>query len=262
MSQNLVIANKDNLVTYVFGGIDLTLATDIQIQFGAESYSLQNDPLIVIVSSATELSLNLSATAEVGKVFSTVTYFDGASVNGTDITSQELGNADQIIVAIGTQLIVEDGSQVANANSLVSDAEYKAYANLKGLSVAPTQPEREADLLAGMDYITAQEYSIQGRRVSSTQSLLFPRIGVYLYGYPVNSDVIHDNAKRAQMESAAYNTSGTLLSNSTSTNVQSEKVDVLEVTYFKGGKRSNVNLQRVNTYLTPLMVDVNNLVRT
>ena len=86
MSQNLVIANKDNLVVYVFGGIDLTSATNIQVQFGAESYSLANDPLIVIVTSATELSLNLSATAEVGKVFSTVTYFDGASVLGTDIT--------------------------------------------------------------------------------------------------------------------------------------------------------------------------------
>ena len=102
MSQNLVIANKDNLVVYVFGGIDLTLATNIQVQFGAESYSLANDPLIVIVTSATELSLNLSATLEVGKVFSTVTYFDGASVLGTDITSRELGNADQIVVAIGS----------------------------------------------------------------------------------------------------------------------------------------------------------------
>ena len=55
MSQNLVIANKDNLVVYVFGGIDLTSATNIQVQFGAESYSLANDPLIVIVTSATEL---------------------------------------------------------------------------------------------------------------------------------------------------------------------------------------------------------------
>ena len=36
MSQNLVIANKDNLVVYVFGGIDLNLATDIKVQFGAE----------------------------------------------------------------------------------------------------------------------------------------------------------------------------------------------------------------------------------
>ena len=106
MSQNLVIANKDNRVVFVFGGIDLTLATDIKVQFGAELYTLLLDPAIVFVDSATELSLNLSATLEVGKVFATVTYFDGASVNGTDITSRELANSDQIVVAIGTQLII------------------------------------------------------------------------------------------------------------------------------------------------------------
>ena len=262
MSQNLVIPNKDNKVVYVFSGVDLTLSTDIQVEFGSESYSLINDPLIVIVTSATELSLNLSATLEVGKVFSTVTYFDGASVNGTDITSRELGNSSQIIVAIGTQLIVEDGTQVTNANSLVSDEEYKAYAKLKGLTIASTQPDREADLLAGMDYLLTQECNMQGCRVSSTQALLFPRTDMYLYGWAVNSDTVPREAKYAQMEAAAYNTSGTLLSNSESTNIQSEKIDVLEVTYFKGGSRSNVILKRVNAQLLPLMKDSNKLVRT
>ena len=132
MAQNLVIANKDNLAVYVFSGVDLTLATDIQVQFGSESYSLLLDPLIVIVTSATELSLNLSATAEVGKVFSTVTYFDVASVLGSDITSRELGNSDQIVVAIGTQLIIEDGTVVDNANSWATDDEFKDFAKFKG----------------------------------------------------------------------------------------------------------------------------------
>ena len=119
MSQNLVIPNKDNKVVFVFTGIDLTQATNIVVDFGAETYSTTNDPTLVVVDSTTELSLNLSATAEVGKVFATVTYFDGASVNGTDITSQSLGNSEKIVVAIGTQLIIEDGSVVANANSLI-----------------------------------------------------------------------------------------------------------------------------------------------
>ena len=144
MSQNLVIPNKDNKVVFVFAGIDLTSNTDIKVQFGAESYSKLLDPTIVIVTSSTELTLDLSATLEVGKIFATVTYFDGASVNGTDITSRELGNSDQIVVAIGTQLIIEDGSVVADANSWVTDDEYKAYAKLKGYSVPATQPDREA----------------------------------------------------------------------------------------------------------------------
>ena len=167
------------------------------MQFGAESYSLINDPLIVIVTSATELSLNLSATAEVGKVFSTVTYFDGASVLGTDITSRELGNSDQIVVAIGTQLIIEDGSVVANANSFVTDDEYKAYAKLKGYSVPATQPDREANLANAYDFLNfTYEQQLQGSRVTpQTQTGIMPRNYIYAYGALVANTSIPQDLK-------------------------------------------------------------------
>jgi hypothetical protein len=204
VSQNLVIANKDNLVVYVFGGIDLTSATDIKVQFGAESYSLISDPLIVIVTSATELSLNLSATAEVGKVFSTVTYFDGASVLGTDITSRALGNSDQIVVAIDTQLTIEDGSVVANANSWVTDEEYKAFAKLKGYSIPATQPDREANLANAYDFINfTYEQRLQGYRVTpQVQTGCMPRNYIYAYDLLVDSLSIPQDFKNAQMLAA------------------------------------------------------------
>jgi len=204
VSQNLVIANKDNLVVYVFGGVDLTIATDIQVQFGSESYSLINDPLIVIVTSATELSLNLSATVEVGKVFSTVTYFDSASVLGTDITSRELGNSDQIVVAIGTQLIIEDGSVVPFANSWATDEEYKAYAKIKGYSVPATQPDREAQLTNAYDFINfTYEQQLQGYRVApQTQTGCMPRNNIYAYGALVSNNTIPQDFKNAQMLAA------------------------------------------------------------
>lgn len=210
MAQNLVIANKDNLVVYVFGGIDLTLATDIKVQFGAESYSLINDPLIVIATSATELSLNLSATTEVGKVFSTVTYFDGASVLGTDITSRELGNADQIVVAIGTQLIIEDGTVVANANSLVTDEEYKAFAKLKGHTIPATQPDREAQLANAYEFNNLNnEDKLQGYRVSpQVQTGMIPRSGMIAYGESIANTLIPQDFKNAQMLTALAIQSG------------------------------------------------------
>lgn len=260
--QNLVIPNKDNLVVYTFSGVDLTLATDIQVQFGAESYSLVSNPTIVIVTSATELSLNLSATAEVGKVYSTVTYFDGASVNGTDITSRALGNSDQIVVAIGSQLIIEDGSIVANANSFATDTELKAYADLRGLSLPATQPEREALLLLAMDYLKSVECKMQGHRVAEEQALSFPRYGVMVNGFLSDSNQIPSELKIAQMEAAITANEQSLLVNSINSNVQSEKVDVLETSYFKGGKTERVNLGRVNAYLTALLVNTNKLVRT
>lgn len=159
-------------------------------------------------------------------------------------------------------LIIEDGSEVINANSFVTDLEYTTYATAKGLVVAATAELREVDLFAGMDYLASKESYLQGRRVSSTQAVLYPRIGVYIFGYSVASDAIPDNLKRSQMEAAAYSTSGTLLSNTEITNAQTEKLDTLSITYFKGGSTSTVNLQRVNVHLQPLLNDTNSLVRT
>ena len=159
-------------------------------------------------------------------------------------------------------LIIENGNQIPNSNSFVTDLEYTDYAASKGLTIAVTAELREIDLFAGIDYMRSQESCLQGVRVSSTQSLFYPRNGVELYGYALASDAIPNELKNAQMEASAYNTSGTLLSNTKDTNRMKEKVDVLEVEYFKGGSRSNVNLQRVNVYLEPLLEDTNNLVRT
>ena len=67
MSQNLAIANADNLVVLNFVDAFLSTATDIKVIFGAETYTKLLNPTIVIVDSDTQLSLNLSDTAEVGK---------------------------------------------------------------------------------------------------------------------------------------------------------------------------------------------------
>ena len=267
MSQNIVIPNKDNKVVFVFGGIVLASSTNIIMTFGAETLSTTGvSPKLVIVPATVDdpesLSCDLSGTAEVGKIFATVTYFDGASINGTDITSRELNNSGQIVVAIGTQLIIENGNQIPSANSFVTDDEYKAYANLRGLSIAATQPDREADLIAAMDYLQSTECNMQGRRVSSTQSLLFPRVGVYMYGYPLASDEIPQELKSAQIEAAAYATSSELLTNSSNDNIKSEKVDVIAVEYFSGGSMTTVNLQRVNAHLSSLFAPTDTLVRT
>ena len=253
MSLNLVIPNKDNLVVYVFGGIDLTLATDIQVQFGSESYSLINDPTIVKITSSTELSLDLSATNEVGKIFSTVTYFDGASVNGTDITSRELGNSDQIVVAIGSQLIIEDGSIVANANSLTTDEEFKTYANLRGFSVPSTEPARDALQILAMDYLFSIEGEIKGRRTNDLQELPLPRIGMCGRDRMIKPNEIPKDWKRAQMELAIQAQDSDLLVNASIQNIASEKLGDLQVDYFSGGSWASVQTQRADAYLNPFL---------
>ena len=158
-------------------------------------------------------------------------------------------------------LIIEDGSQVANANSFVTDAEYTAYAAARGLTVAATEAEREPDLIRAMDYLASVECSMQGNRVSSTQAVMYPRYNVVLFGYLLASDKIPNELKNAQMEAAAYATSNLLLTNSSNDNVKSEQVDVLKTEYFSGGSFTTVNLQRVNAQLKPLLKDTDTLVR-
>ena len=159
-------------------------------------------------------------------------------------------------------LIIEDGSQVANANSFVTDLEYTTYATARGLTVAVLAADRAIDLISAIDYLTSVEPSLQGYRASSTQVLFYPRIGVELHGFALATDKIPNELKNAQMEAAVYATSASLLNNAESTNVRIEKLDTLEVEYFKGGSTSNVTLQRVTAYLVPLMDDSNKLVRT
>ena len=159
-------------------------------------------------------------------------------------------------------LIIEDGSQVVNANSFVTDAEYTTYSTARGLTVGATVSDREQELIKAVDYLQSVENSLQGYRSSSTQELIYPRYGVTLYGYVLASDKIPKELKNAQMEAAVYATSGVLLSNTTNNNIKSEKLDTLEVEYFKGGSSTNTQLTRVNAQLRPLLEDADTLVRT
>jgi len=254
--QNLVIPNKDNKVVFVFGGIDLTQSTDIKVQFGSESYSVLLNPTIVVVTSSTELTLDLSSTLEVGKIFATVTYFDGSSVNGSDITSQELGNSDKIVVAIGTQLIIEDGTVVTNANSFATDSELKAYANIRNLDVPATQPDREALLIQAMDYLFSKESSFKGCRVNADQELPYPRKGVCYNNFRIDSDEIPSALKKAQIELALQSNESSLLKTGDVQNLASFNVDgVYSESYFSGGNWEVVRTDRADAYLDPLLIN-------
>ena len=255
MSQNLVIPGADNKVRFVFAGVDLTASTDLKITFGAETYTKLLNPAVVFVESATTLALDLNATAEVGKIFATIKYFDGGTTLGEDITSRQLGNSEQIVVSIGTQLIIEDGSIVANANSLANDSELKAWASIRNKSVPATQPDREALLILAMDYITSKEDRLKGGRVIETQTLPYPRRGLCVNGFDVKRTVIPVNAKQAQLELAILAFSSGLFVDGQNQNIQREKLDTLEVEYFSGGSWAQIRTDSADTYLKPLMMN-------
>jgi len=247
MSQNIVIPGRDNKVRLTFEGLDLTQANNLIIGFGGETYSLIDDPTVVEVTSPTELSINLNTTAEKGRVFVRVTYVD--ALKQVDITGQVLGNLEQVIVAIGSQLIVEDGSIVENANSLASLEELNLYASLRGYALPATEPERDTLMIKAMDYLFSIESKLQGVRAKSTQELPFPRVGVHGRNAYIASNVIITDWKRSQMELAIQVYEGELLQTGSSKEVQTQKVGDIETTYFEQGVR--IKTEKAEAYLKP-----------
>ena len=159
-------------------------------------------------------------------------------------------------------LIIEDGSVVANANSFTTDAEFVAYALARNLTLPSTSAERDVLQIKAMDFVISNEDCMQGYRVDIDQELPFPRNGVIIYDFLVPSDKIPSTLKKAQMEAGVIAQTVDLLPSSSVQNVQREKLDTLEVAYFKGGKKSTLNVQSVYTFLSPVLKQTTKLVRT
>lgn len=152
-------------------------------------------------------------------------------------------------------LIVEDGTQVANSNTYVSDAEYAAYAAARGATIGSDATAREIELIKSMDYIESYRDRFKGSKVSSTQSLQWPRVNVFIDGYSIDSDEIPDELKNAQMETGMILNSTEILNTGATQNISKEKVDVLDVEYFNGGSWETTRTDTIDVYLDVLLVN-------
>jgi hypothetical protein len=74
-------------------------------------------------------------------------------------------------------LIIEDGTKVADAQSYSTYDDLVAYGQLKGVTVTAVQADGEALLLEAMDMLKGRRW--KGERATTTQSLEWPRTGVY-----------------------------------------------------------------------------------
>lgn len=98
-------------------------------------------------------------------------------------------------------IIIEDGSIVENANSLVTRAEVIAYAANYGVTLTD-DTETDIYLLEAMKYISFIDEKLKGTRVSRAQTLPYPRYGLIIRGFAWGSDEIPTEAKIAQQELA------------------------------------------------------------
>jgi len=99
-------------------------------------------------------------------------------------------------------ITVENGNEIANANSYVSVADARTYATNRGVTFPADNDVVAAMLIRANDYLEAQECLYQGKRSSSTQSLAWPRKCVELYCEVVPSNVIPNSLIAAQVQLA------------------------------------------------------------
>lgn len=94
-------------------------------------------------------------------------------------------------------LVVENGSNVSGANTYVTLAEFKAWADERGITY-DTDAKVTEHIYRAMDFIERQNY--QGRKANETQPLQWPRTDVLIDGYYVDATEIPKELKIALYE--------------------------------------------------------------
>lgn len=140
-------------------------------------------------------------------------------------------------------LIVEDGTLVAGANSYITAEDYIDWAGLRFGYDRSTAPDSSSDfegvILRATDYI--EELEFKGSKVSYSQTMQWPRDGVYIDGYSVGSAEIPAQLKTAIFEAAYAEESGSSALAATPRQTKREKVGDLEVEYTDGSTTSSTS---------------------
>lgn len=96
-------------------------------------------------------------------------------------------------------ITVEDGSNVANANSFVTLVEARSYAEARGVTLPVADDSLAVMLIKACDYLEAQANRYQGEIANESQALQWPRIDVYISG---SETAFPSNAIPKQLKSA------------------------------------------------------------
>ena len=164
-------------------------------------------------------------------------------------------------------LIVENGTGLATAESYSSVAEYKTYADNFGVSYAAfTDTQLEQFLRQATRYM-GQMYRMRwkGYRVTSTQSLDWPRAGVstvesssYIYGrYVVATDIVPADIKNANNILAQKASAGVDLFADGTQRVKREKIGPIESEYEQGSLQ-RIQYDSVLALISPYLGSVGN----
>lgn len=157
-------------------------------------------------------------------------------------------------------LIVEDGTNVPDANSYADLAFIRAFALARGVTLSATDSVVEVMAINAMDYIEGKRSAYQGSKTYVDQALQWPRTGVLIDCAAWPDDAIPKELKNAQAQLCIEQLSSPDLSPSTDGfAIAMEKVDVIEVEYAAGGRMSQAEpvpeptYPKVDAFLDPLI---------
>lgn len=139
-------------------------------------------------------------------------------------------------------IVVEDGSIVSGANSYITVAEFKAWADDRGITYG-TDAKISEQLYRSMDYF--ETLAFKGVKHSEEQALQFPRDDLYIDGYSVDSDEIPKEVKLALYELVKIEIDGDSKLAPSEREVTSEQIDSIKITY-----KDSAGMKRMTPALT------------
>ena len=153
----------------------------------------------------------------------------------------------------------ETGTGSATANSYVTVADYDAYLDARYPSrTAITTAQAEAYIFRAMDYF--ENLNFQGRKNSEAQALQWPRAGVCIDGFGVDSNEIPSLVLTAVYELAYGFEQGYCINDPVGRETASEAVGALNVTY-KNSSAERTLLPAATQALRKLLINGNRVVR-
>jgi len=125
-------------------------------------------------------------------------------------------------------LVVEDGSVVTGANSYVTVAEYKTWADARGFTYG-TDSVVEQNILRAMDFLERQNFI--GNKANENQPLQWPRTEALIDGYYADATEIPPDVKRSLYEATKSEIDGISEIANLERRTIREKIGDIEVQY-------------------------------
>jgi hypothetical protein len=135
-------------------------------------------------------------------------------------------------------LVVENGSVVAGANSYVTLAEYRDWANARGIVSSDSDTILERQVLRAMDYF--EQLLFIGNKANENQPLQWPRTEALIDGYYADATEIPVQVRRALYEAIKVEVDGYSEWNTQDRRTLREKVGDIEIEYAENSENRTI----------------------